>query len=388
MNRTKTCVHILAIITLFACSQNLLAMFKTPEDHGLKIEKNTKAPNAPEILIPGSIKVFTVPILNTSSDETIYHEKTILLDKDILACACNRDIFVVNFKTGVCLKKLSSDYPVTSLVKITENKFASGDVDGWIEIWDLTKEKECIKIIQEHYDPKKPSNERPIYNLLTLNETSIASSDFGGTIIVLDLTQPEGKECVKKFNTKGLAGAKLARIPGSEQIIAGGIAGGVVSLDTKKTTDTEPLFCYKIDFFINDILSITNKKYIVGLARGILFILDVESETFTEIDPENLSLKKASIFGGTYILKLPDNKNIVSCASEGVINVWQPEKSSYSWIQEIDFFTLLKKKDDYIVLFTYEEKEGKLIATTRKGLVITCQCNVKGSKDDKDIKII
>jgi len=372
MFHAKIHIRFITALTLISFYQSLAAMKEIVriKNHDITIKKNHKAKNVPDIVDEKSIQVFYIPGMQTLFPSSLPWRTTVVLDKKTIAFGWDETIKIINIETGMSKKTIPvNDKHITNMVKITKNIFATGHFGGNIRIWDISKPEgeECINIFKEHCIW--------IHDLLKINDTRIASCDVAGIINMWDLTKPEPYSHIKKIDTIPLEGATLA-YDQNGTLIAAGTHGDIATFSTQEKSILQPSYSMHCNGFINSIAYISGKKIATGNDFGKIVIIDLESKEKRVLQSENQALNNNNnVFLGTVtrILTLSD-KTVISCTHDGIVAVWHPEKT-YGWFQELDAFALLQKNSDYVVSFTYEEETQTLIVTTKKGVIITCDCN-------------
>lgn len=374
MFHAKKYMYIFTVINVFSCSCSLWGMKEILriKNHAVTIKKNEKAKEVPDILDEKSIQVFYIPAMKTVSPSSLPWKTTVVLDKRIVAFGYDEIIKIINITTGFCKKTIPvKDKHITNMVKITKNIFATGHFGGNIRIWDITKSEgeECINILKEHCIW--------IHDLLKINNAFIASCDIAGIINTWDITKPAPYTHIKKIDTIPLEGATLT-YDKNETLIAAGTHGDIAAFSIQKKATIKPLYSMHCNGFINSIAYISGKKIAAGNDFGKIVILDLENKEKRVLQSENRIFNNNNnnnnFLGTVTRMFTLSNNTILSCTHDGIITVWHPEKT-YDWFQELDAFTLLQKNADHVASFTYEEETQMLIVTTKKGIIITCDCN-------------
>jgi len=428
MFHKKKYMRFIAILTLLSCSCSLLAMkipdkfrqkvksgFIMPQetkqinsknsekeevitDHDLKIIKNPNFQNAPDCIIPESIKVFYTPYLLKSP---------LLIDKSTIAfIASMYKIQILDLQTWRILKTIKTNTSPNVIVAWGKNSIVSGDDEGNIEIFDITKDHgdESIKTMKVSMEPIKglsyiTKNIFVIYNRhIQRNDSIFNDEDFEGF--------DDAQANIGFLNLKNIDKPQLTSIKCS---LNGGLFYGIESAENDtcvfwnsdgemyrlsiKNTNQKIHPFYKTSSGLSALKKLSNEKYIAGFTDGKTKI-------------RNLKTKKkhkssGGFFGDAYcpptnhhiidFLELPNNNGII-CITPELIKFLDP--GTGEWTHQIDCHNFLSKAKDTISSIFYAA--NKIFVIIKYGYVITCTCTTKDlnylfqnlniSKDKKPFK--
>lgn len=387
MFHAKIHLCILTTITLFTCSNTLLAM-KTPQkiieikDHKIEIKKYIQ--KTKDIIIPESLKVFYAPFLNqknlTSLIIPIDTKKVLFFDG-----SSTKIWDLTNEKEYAFFKHSNtSELPIT---KLTNDSIFFRYIGGFV-VWNFEKNT------QKTFTMK--NNQNYYATALQLTETSIAAIDQDGIMDIIDL---QNGSCLKSISS-GCPSFNLLRLSKTKLISLKDCSNDRGSFDVfilwdlEKsssqliTTESNGLFnpnktITSLTAISDQTLAFSNLKKPEGFppSCSILVFNPINTNLIQKIKHSHYKISE-------FLLHLPKHNTLVSCNTKFYENKLKTKiiflnlKNPATKILKIDLHTLLSKKKDKVASMTYHEKENTIMITTENGFIITVECeNPEESKD-------
>ena len=371
MNFTKTYIWIFPAIMLFFFTQSLEAMKKI-ENHALKIEKISTTQGLETLF--SSINVSMEPFLEGNSCAQ-------LLDAETLAFInMSGNIQIYSLKTGTILKTLEDkDATIMRILKVDKNIIISGANDGSIKVWSITKTagNECIKTISY--------GKRSIHCITNFTENIFAYCTNNGIIRIFDWKNT--KEIKVNHIKMGIDCFMGIESMGKENILFWNSLGHIAIFNAK---DTKNIKYIEIACGISKVKKIADETYIFGYCDGSAIVYNFNNNEKHKICSNHnhgFSYTLDEFFQKRVIdfLQIPGIDSIV-CSTPKIITFLNTDLNTKTLqcTHQIDCSTFLKKTDDNISSLFYVKEGNKIIAITKKGLIITCQDNSKTAKKDND----